>query len=152
MSWLKNKSKKIMKYYLIISLISISIVSAQTDSTKIDSLKESSTKIIEQRNTLHSINTFEIRESFFTDFSAYPELEFLKMEAENQAKRPINFRNIQTELLANFKQSMQWKADYSLGVFGEILGKAMTATAIGLGAASIAKYGKDYFSSKKRKK
>lgn len=100
--------------------------------------------------TLHNINTIEVRESFFTDFSSFPELNSLAAKF-NKGTEP-DIKNIQADLLLNFRQSMKWKADYSLGVFGQVLGTVMSAAAVGIGVYSVAKYGKDYFNSKKRKK
>ncbi len=136
-----------MNRLIIIFLIVTTAVFGQTVGSRPDSLtsNDSSRVLLRSPMTLQNINTLEIRESFFTDFSAFPELAIMQAELSDNAGKP-DVKELKANLLANFQQSMKWKSDYSLGVFGQVLGYAMSAATVGLAVKHIAKYkGKAFF-------
>lgn len=147
-----NNIDEILKKILTVLLLPLVSIIGQVENSNSDSLKSSPTSLFEKPMTLQSIDQLQIPVGFYSNFTAYPELEFLELSQLVSINQPPDFKLIQNDLLKNFKQSMQWKENYNLGVFGKYLGYAMSAAAVGFGAASIAKYGKDYFGSKKRKK
>jgi hypothetical protein len=137
-------------YMMILFFIFVTSVVSQEKSIENDSLINKNSILFEEPLTLQSIDQLQLPVGFFSNFTRYPELEFLKLAQDVSANNPPDFKLIQNDLLRNFKQSMEWKENYNLGVFGKYLGYAMSAAAVGLAATSIAKYGKDYFGNKKR--
>ena len=81
-----------------------------------------------------------------SDFSL-PEFYSLQTN-EMGSSLNLNMKNINTQLLHNFKQQMALKKRYDLGVFGQYLGYAMSAAAAGLAISHIVKYKEKAFIGK----
>ena len=141
-------------FVFLILFLSIPLLSnfGQEEYPLVDSLKVNRSILFEQPPSLQTLDQFHIPVGFYSNFTAYPELVFLELEHSMKNQKQPDFKVLQNELLKNFKQSMQWKENYNIGVFGKYLGAAMGAAAVGLAAISIAKYGKEYFSNKKQKR
>jgi len=73
-----------------------------------------------------------------SDFSL-PEFYMLQSN-EMQSTLSLNLKNINKQLLFDFKQQMSWKKEQDLGVFGQYLGYAMSAAVAGLAISHIVKY------------
>lgn len=125
-----------MSKIIITVLIISSTVIAQQVNPAADSIKLRYNFPV----SIHNLNQLSLPDNFFTDFSEYPELQILALEYSGKENTEPDIRTIRTNLLKDFRQSMQWKADYNLGVFGEVLGYAMTAATFGLAVQHVVKY------------
>ena len=65
---------------------------------------------------------------------------YMYQTGEMSSSLHLNMKNINTQLLHNFKQQMSWKKNQDLGVFGQYLGYAMSAAAAGLAISHIVKH------------
>jgi hypothetical protein len=148
----KSTTQPILFLIAIFPFVFVTSTICQEKILNNDTLKIKNSTLFEEPITLHSIDNLHLPVGFYSNFTTYPELEFLELSNKMTNQKQPSFQVLQSSLLKNFKQSMQWKENYDLGVFGKYLGTAMGAAAVGLAAFSISKYGKDYFGSKKRNK
>ncbi|MBU1680927.1 MAG: hypothetical protein KKD86_19075 [Bacteroidetes bacterium] len=141
-------------YKLLISALLLLIVS---DYSFGQDSADTKTVSVEIKSVISLQHGYQLPENFVTeefvnlmsDWDYVTSMMSYETSEDNKNSLQFDMELVKAQLIKNMNQKVAWQAKYDLGAFGKYLGMAMTASAVGLAAAHVAKYkGKAFFKRK----